>query len=320
MNKALKIIAIIIGSVFFIWLCFYAYIYYDGIPKYEANPPSITVTADSAMIAEGRRHAQMVCNQCHMGKNGTLEGAEMQDIPAIFGQAWAANITKHEKYGVGRYTDGELIYLLRTGIKRDGNYAPPWMPKFPHLSDSDMHNIVAYLRSDAPELAPSDTLQPPSRPSWLAKFLAHVAFKPLPYPTGPIQAPPITDKVAYGKYLAVGKVDCYGCHSPDFKNIDIMNPEATPGYFSGGNPMPNKEKEIVHTRNLTPDKATGIGNWTEAQFIKAVKHGLRDGKPALQYPMTPYTQLTDEEASAIWAYLQTIPAIHHDIDSLVAAQ
>jgi hypothetical protein len=82
--------------------------------------------------------------------------------------------------------------------------------------------------------------------------------------------------------------------------------------------MPNKEGEIVYTRNLTPDKETGLGNWTEEQFIKAVKHGLRDGKPALQYPMTPYTLLTDEEASAIWAYLQTIPAIHHDIDSLVA--
>jgi mono/diheme cytochrome c family protein len=224
MNKALKIAAIIIGVVFFACLGVMLYIHLDGIPKYEANPPEITVTADSAMIAEGRRHAQMVCNQCHMGKSGTLEGAEISDMPAIFGTAWSANITKHEKYGVGRYTDGEIIYLLRTGIKRDGNYAPPWMPKFPHLSDSDMQNIVAYLRSDAPELAPSDKQQPPSQPSWFAKFLAHVAFKPLPYPAGPIVAPPITDKVAYGRYLAVGKVDCYGCHSPNFKNLNIMEP------------------------------------------------------------------------------------------------
>ena len=71
--------------------------------------------------------------------------------------------------------------------------------------------------------------------------------------------------------------------------------------------------------NISSD-ATGIGNWTEEQFIKALKYGLRDGKPALQYPMVPHTQLTDEEASAMWAYLQTVPAIHHDIDSLVAAK
>lgn len=320
MKKVFKIVAIIIGIVLVAGIAGAAYIHFDGIPKYEAKPPALTVVADSAMIAEGQRHAKMVCNQCHMGTGGTLEGGPLLDMPAMFGKVWAANITKHEKYGSGRYTDGELAYLLRTGIKRDGQYAPPWMPKFPHLSDSDLHNIIAYLRSDAPELAPSEKQQPISQPTFFAKFLAHVAFKPLPYPTGPITAPPVSDKVAYGKYLLTAKVDCYGCHSPSFETVNVMEPEKTPGYLTGGNAMPDREGNIIHTRNLTPDKETGLGNWTEEQFIKAVRYGQRDGKPALRYPMTPYTLLTDEEVSAIWAYLQTVPPVHHDIDSLVAAK
>ena len=95
-----------------------------------------------------------------------------------------------------------------------------------------------------------------------------------------------------------------------------MEPEKTPGYFSGGNAMPDKEGNIIHTRNLTPDKETGIGNWTEEQFIKALRFGQREGKPALRYPMVAFSALTDEEASAIWAYLQTVPAIRHDVDAL----
>lgn len=318
MKKVLKIIAILIGVVVILLGAGAAYIHFTGIPKYKATPPpELTVKADSAMVAEGKRLATMVCSQCHMAKNGLMEGQEMMDMPPVFGRAWAANITRDTKYGAGRYTDGELAYLLRTGIKRDGQYAPPWMPKFPHLSDYDLHSIIAYLRSDAPELAASTKQQPISQPTFFAKFLAHVAFKPLPYPTEPIPPPSKEDKVAFGKYMATAKVECYGCHSPSFENSNVMEPEKTPGYFSGGNPITDKEKNVVFSRNLTPDKTTGIGNWTEEQFIKAVKYGIRDGKPALRYPMVPYSAMTDEEASAIWAYLQTIPAVSHDIDAMV---
>ena len=70
------------------------------------------------------------------------------------------------------------------------------------------------------------------------------------------------------------------------------------------------------SRNLTPDETTGIGKWTEEQFIKAVKFGLRDGKPALRYPMLPYSQLTDSEAKAIFTYLKTVPKITHQVPEM----
>ncbi len=318
MKKILKIIGILIGLVALLAAIGASTIHFGDIPKYEVNAPDLKVEADSAMLAEGKRLATMVCNQCHQSENGQLEGKYMADLPAMFGKVWIPNITKHPEYGSGRYSDGELAYLLRTGIKRDGSYSPPWMPKFPHLSDEDLHSVIAYLRSDAPELTPSEKVQPVPQASFFTKFLCRVAFKPLPYPTEEIKAPSITDKVAYGKYLATGKVECYSCHSPSFENTNIMEPEKTPGYFSGGNPMPNMEGEIIHTRNLTPDKETGIGNWTEEQFIKATRFGQHPDGKSLRYPMAPYAAMTEEEASAIWAYLQTIPAIKLDVDALAA--
>jgi hypothetical protein len=74
------------------------------------------------------------------------------------------------------------------------------------------------------------------------------------------------------------------------------------------------EGKVMLTQNLTPDPETGIGNWTEAQFINAVKAGIKEGDPALRYPMMPYPQLTDREAGAIFAYLKTIPPIKNDVD------
>lgn len=316
MKKIFKVLGILLGLVALLLAGGAAYIHIDGIPTYEPHPPDLIVSADSAMIAEGARIASLVCKNCHLAANGLLEGHKMEDLPAMFGEAWTANITKDPQYGSGRYSDGELAYLLRTGVKRDGKYAPPWMPKFPHLSDKDLHSVIAYLRSDAPELAPSKKQHPLSKPTFLTKFLSHVAFKPLPYPTAPIIAPDPSDKVAFGKYLCTGKVECFSCHSPSFKTTNDMEPEKTPGFFSGGNAMPDKEGNIIFTRNLTPDKATGIGNYTEEQFIKAVRFGQRDGKPALRFPMIAFSALTDEEVSAIFAYLKTIPPIVHDVDAL----
>ncbi len=314
MKKVLNIIGIILGVVVLLLAIGASVIHFGGIPGYEVNAPDLKVEADSAMIAEGKRLATMVCGNCHRADNGKLEGKWMPDLPTQFGKSWAANITHHPNSRLAGYTDGEMAYLLRTGVKRDGNYAPPWMPKFPLLSDYDIHSIIAFLRSEQPELEPSDKAQPACEPSFLTKFLCRVVFKPLPYPTQKIEAPSVEDKVAYGRYLATGKVDCFGCHSPSFETMNIMEPEKTPGFMSGGNAMPNLTGVIINTANLTMDKETGLGTWTEDQFVEAVRFAQRpDGKP-LRYPMVPFAAMTEEEARAIWAYLQTVPVIRNDVD------
>src|SRR5690606_10590607 len=156
MKRILKWLGILLGVVLVVVLAGAAYIHFAPMPSSPVNAPDLTVTADSAQIAEGRRLATLVCHQCHMSDNGKLEGNLMADMPPELGKAWGPNITQSPASRLAGYTDGELAYLLRTGIKRDGRYAPPWMPKFPHLSDYDLESVIAYLRADFPELQPSD--------------------------------------------------------------------------------------------------------------------------------------------------------------------
>ncbi len=319
MKKFLKISGIILGS--FILILLFAATYFNFAPKkvYEVNAPDLKVSVDSAAVADGKRTAQMVCFQCHMN-NGKLTGGIMESEDSPFGLIHTPNITQDEAFGIGGYTDGELAFLLRTGIKRNGHYAPPWMPKFPHLSDEELNNIIAYLRSEEPEVQPSNESHPADKPSFLTKVLRRVAFGPLPYDGKPIYAPSVNDKVAYGKYIATAKLDCFGCHSIDFKTQNILEPEKTPGYFGGGNKFILEDDELVVSANLTPDKETGIGDWTEEQFIQAVKYGRRPDGTQLRLPMPPFARLSDEEASAIWAYLQTIPAISNDVTEIYEAR
>ena len=109
-------------------------------------------------------------------------------------------------------------------------------------------------------------------------------------------------------------MDCFPCHSPDFKTVDYLNPENTPGYFSGGNQPLDLQGNVRRTMNLTPDLETGIGRWPEEKFVKAVKYGQKDGEPALRYPMLPYVHLSDSEVKAIYAYLRTIPSVKNEVE------
>src|SRR5262249_2619373 len=154
---------------------------------------------------------------------------------------------------------GELAVLLRTGLRRDGQYVPPWMVKLPYVSDEDLSSIIAFLRSDDPWVADDPTPSRDGQPTWLRKFLTPVPFKAFDWPTGPIAPPNTADKVAYGRYLADNLLGCFTCHSGDFKKMDDHHPEKSLDYYGGGNEMPDINGRIVSTPNITPDEETGIG-------------------------------------------------------------
>src|SRR5690606_15717957 len=125
-----------------------------------------------------------------------------------------------------------------------------------------------------------------------------------------------SDQVTYGKYLANGALQCFECHSADFSTNNALHPEKSKGFYGGGNPMPDLDGKIVHTANITMDEKTGIGTWTEDDFVKAVRFGSRpDGTP-IMYPMEKYSLLTDDEVKAIFAYLKTVPTIENDVKAL----
>jgi len=314
MKKILKIAGVIVIIIVLLIIVGFLMINYRGIPTYETQKIDHTIISTPETIARGKKLTLMLCANCHINREtDQLTGKQMLDAPPEFGKIFSPNITQDSKYGIGEWTDGEILYLLRTGIKRDGTYAPPYMAKLPKMADEDLDAIIAFLRSDDKMVAASPTPDKPCEPSFLTKALCNVAFKPLPMPEQKIELPDGSNTIELGKYLA-HNLECFSCHSADFTTNDYLNPEQSAGYFAGGNKPLNEQGKVVLTSNLTPDENTGIGSWSKEKFIRAVKFGLKIGEPALQYPMMPYAQLTEEEAGAIYDYLQTIPAIENKVE------
>ena len=85
------------------------------------------------------------------------------------------------------------------------------------------------------------------------------------------ERPEVKDQLAYGKYVVHGLGDCFSCHSADFKTMNIMEPEKSVGYMGGGNQTLDSDGKVVATANITMDPETGIGKWTEEQFVKTQK-------------------------------------------------
>ena len=120
-------------------------------------------------------------------------------------------------------------------------------------------------------------------------------------PTGVPAALAKADQIKRGEYLARA-ADCMPCHT-------------APGgsAFAGGLAIP-LPFGTLYSVNITPDKNTGIGNYSDEDFLNALRRGIRrDGTrlyPAMPY--TSYTYMTDADALAIKAYLFSLPAVHAD--------
>lgn len=314
MRKLLKVLGIVLLVVVGAAGVFAAYVAITGIPKYKPGGLQLRVEVTPERVERGRKYAHMLCASCHQDPTTLLlTGKRQVDAPQEFGVIYSKNITQHPVKGIGSWTDGELVYLLRTGIDRTGQYLPPWMPKFPHLSDDDLEGIVAFLRSDDPLVAPA-AVDPPGKtqPTFLSKFLAHTVFRPLPFPKARIEAPATTDRVAYGGYLS-SSLGCFACHSADFKTMNELEPEKSKGFMGGGNPLLDQTGALVRSANITFDEETGIGKWSESDFARALRYGVRPDRTVLVYPMVPIPELTEEDAAALYAYLKTVPRMRNAV-------
>lgn len=318
MKRFVKILLYVLGATALFALCGLAFIYLRGIPTYQANiPPQIAalqVPRDSAHVARGAIISTLLCNECHKDQaTGKLTGRILPDLPSVFGKVASLNITQDPEHGIGKWTDGELYYFLRTGIHTDKRWSPPFMPKFSLMADEDVYSVIAWLHSDSPLLQPDPHEHPANKFNLFTKFLANIAVFPPPFPDKPIVIPDTTNRIVFGRYVADGLCGCYACHSADFAKQDDLNPEKSLGFYGGGNPMLNMEGVLVPSANITMDKETGIGNWTKAQFYEAVKYGKNPKGGPLHYPMFPHTTLTDTEVNSIWDYLQTVPPIKNKV-------
>jgi hypothetical protein len=80
---------------------------------------------------------------------------------------------------------------------------------------------------------------------------------------------------------------------------------------------------ITYAINLTPDENTGLGIWTEDMFVKAMRTGKHFGtsRPILPpMPWQSYSNMTDEDLKAIYAYLKSIPPITNKVPDAVIAE
>jgi len=320
MRLVIKIVSVLVLVVILSITAALIVIKRAGIPTYPPGKIELKVEVTPERVERGKHTSEMLCVGCHLdNETGTLAGKPMPDLPAQNGWAHSANITQDPETGIATWTDGELAYLLRTGVRRDGRYTPPWMVKLPLMADEDLKDVIAFLRSDDPLVKPVKAQRPLSKPSLLTKVLARVVFKPIPYPQAPIPTPDTADPVAHGKYLVQARALCFGCHSLDFAKVDEAVPERSAGYLGGGNAMPDMNGRIVTTSNITPDPETGIGKWSEDEFVRLLRFGVRPDASVIVYPMVPFPELSDAEARAIYAYLRTVPAIKNAVPRPAAA-
>lgn len=268
---------------------------FAGLATPAAAQPAPEAVARGRALVEGIAG----CGNCHTpnGPQGkvadkNLAGGFMEDNPAF--RAVAANITPDRETGIGAWTDAEIARAIREGIRRDGRVMGPPMPfeLYRKLSDADTAAIIAYLRS-----VPA-----------VRNAVGQSTWKiPLPASYGPpvagVQAPPRSDLVAYGAYLAGPVGHCTECHTPlgkggrDWTQIG-----------KGGQPFPGPWGVSV-ARNITSSKEHGIGDWSDAEIERAVRQGIsKDGRkmfPPMGYAY--YAKIDAGDMKALIAYLRTIP-------------
>ncbi|WP_256737462.1 c-type cytochrome [Pseudomonas sp. dw_358] len=118
-------------------------------------------------------------------------------------------------------------------------------------------------------------------------------------------AQPEDPAVARGRYIAIAG-DCAACHTDPHQGKP----------FAGGYALQTPFGKLLAS-NITSDKTTGIGAWTEAEFTRAVRQGKgREGEnlyPAMPY--NDYVKVSDADMHDLWTYMQTVPAVDNKVDS-----
>ena len=255
----------------------------------DASPP---IPRDTASITRGRHLARAIskCVECHaddLGGQLVFDALPMARVVA-------PNLTSGRGGIAAQRTDDDLLRAIRHGIGPGGR-ALVLMPSrnYWHMGDADVGALIAYLRSLPAvdrELEPTKfglvgrvlVLKGDLNPMFEAKDMDHQVRR---------TPPPAADTtVDYGRYLAeIG--GCTGCHGPT---------------LSGG-PLPGSPPDARPASNITPE---GIGTWTEQDFFRAMREGMRPNGTALDSTMMPVRltrEMTDLETKAIYLFLRTVP-------------
>lgn len=312
MKKFLKFLLIfsflVIGGIAF--LNFFAN---DYTPP-EAPDLKIEITQERVDRGEYLAFNVSGCMECHshkktddvswndrnewMGEGGRGFTKEMDpDLPI---NVYPSNLTP---YFLGDWTDGEIYRAIVNGWGKDGRPLFPIMPwnRYKKMDKEDIYSIIAYLRTLEPvknDVKKSESLELPL--NIIFRFM-------MPHDAEHQSIPDKSDKVKYGEYMA-NAAACTDCHTP----LDGGRP-VTDYYLAGGHTMVEHDLEEFVIPNITPHE-DGIKDWTEEQFVNYIKMFAPESSTSTTFetyqnrfmPQIVYGGMTDDDISAIYAYLQTV--------------
>lgn len=293
MKNTLKWAGIGLGSLILLVVVLAAVLHVIGNRRLNQAPTisvrMINIPTDEAAIARGEHLSRFVnsCDDCH---GSDFSGKVFLDEAPI-GLITAPNLTSGAG-GIGaEYTDEDWLRAVRHGIGSDGR-ALGVMPSnwYTHMSDEDMGAVIAYLKSVPPvdnELPERDIMFPGTIIFGLLEYnklplglIDHSAVQPA-------QTPPEEPTAKYGTYLAT-VAHCGNCHGEQLAGrIEDTGPPLGPNLTLNGN----------------------LANWSEADFIETLRFGVTPEDHKLdpeQMPWPDYSNLSDTELKAIWAYLQSL--------------
>lgn len=318
MKKLFKILGFVLLAVILFAAAAATYIK-TALPN-VGEPPVISVERTPERIERGKYLANhvTVCMDCHSSRDWSLFSAPLapgnfggggeifsRDLgfPGVF---YARNITP---YGIGKWTDGEVFRAITTGQSRDGHALFPIMPylNYGQLDQEDIYSIIAYVRTLAPvehDIAPAE-----------ADFPVNILINTMPTQSNLTKRPAETDQVEYGRYMATA-AGCVECHSKREKGTRVPGTE-----YGGGMEfiMPNG---VLTSANISPDKNTGIGSWTEDAFVNRFKtyadssykpHKVGPKEMNTAMPWMMYAGMKETDLKAIFAYLQTVPPLDNKV-------
>lgn len=286
------------------------------------NPEDITIEITPERLERGKylAHSVNACMDCHSKRDwtktagplieGTLGqgGSEYNQELGFPGKFYAKNITP---YALKNWTDGEIFRAITAGVSKDGTALFPLMPH-PNYGKSDredIYSIIAYIRT----LEPIVNEIPESVPDFPMNFIINT----IPQKPQFLKIPNQRDQVAYGAYI-LNAADCFSCHTKQEKGAPLPGMDLAGGFefkMPGGG--------VVRSANITPDRETGIANWTEEMFVNRFKSyvdstykpaDVKPGEYNTVMPWTMYGNMKTEDLKAIYAYLRTVKPVKNQVE------
>lgn len=325
MKKLMKILLWFFLIIVIIVVSILSYVKF-GLPNVGAAPNlKVELTLDRIERGQYLANHVSVCMDCHSMRDwsrfsgppveGTLGmGGDIFDQKFGFpGTYYSKNITPE---GISRYSDGELFRVITTGVSKEGEAMFPVMPYhyYGQMDEEDIKCIIAYIRT----LKPIKNEVPKSSSDFPMNFIINT----IPHKASFTKLPERTDIVNYGKYMT-NAAGCIECHTKFEKGNLVAGTE-----FGGGREFPFPNGSIVRSNNISPDKETGLGTWTDEEFVDIFR--VRSDSTTLNtklkpedfnsiMPWTMYGKMSEEDLRAIFAYLKTVKPIKNTVENFTAA-